>query len=129
MSAFICSVEHLTAIVDTAIENQPGYPNYLPERENMVLALAEENTRAVNYRYDETEEVGEEYRIVSYRPKKNVVSIVQAMKLLQSYRYQCDEGREGDPSVVTTMADNLTDRFDSIFIGSLPGYEIAKWSI
>jgi hypothetical protein len=127
MSAFLCSVAHLSVLTIgiTANRDEPLFDD------EVFTMLLEENANSLKYRYTNPEDCTDEAiaglrfnpLIVLEHPQ--VFTPAALIKLAQSYRYQACE----HPEWQTTRACRLIDELISRQIRNLPGYEAAPWSI
>jgi hypothetical protein len=130
MSAFICSDDHISALVRFACVNNVTFWFGNPSRklgagdeQEIVDILYAENVKSVNYRYihDEPEPTGG----CVYNPNARTLTPVEAIKLAQSLDYQSCE----HPEWATSEAFGITRTLKAEAIRRLPGYELAEWSI
>ena len=151
MSAFMCSDEHVNLILDAvraALPRQSDLLRLLPAdptlphqsvQERLTQAgrmLLRENARSVLHRYDEDvlghdEVVAYDQQIAGYvyvkgGQSQRTATPVQALKLMNSWRYQSCEHDEKDHDPATW---EMFDHFREVLIQALPGYEAADWSV
>jgi hypothetical protein len=135
MSAFLCSPQHIAAIVCFGpITDDYGHYSVGPLPEEVAELLARENVKSVDYRYprDIDEQVNEVFvkeciaaaKILN-KKRPNVYTAVQVIKLCNSLDYQSCE----HPGWEASNAKETLDAIVAIAIRNLPGYEAAEWSI
>jgi hypothetical protein len=132
MSAFICSEDHIGALVRFWIEND-RYGRFREQELNeadwrqIFASLATENGRSMIARYgnglDEIERTGP-------TPTKGLRSYptlepIAAIKQAQCYEYQACE----HDGWSTSEACRITQRIISAAIDQIPGYHAAPWGI
>ena len=130
MSAFICSDNHISAIVKWATRNNVSIWYGNPSRslcaggeQELVDILYAENVKSVNYRYrggDPTTGC-----VCVYDPTSPILAPVAVIKAVQSLEYQSCE----HPGWETSDAKEILQAIQSEAIRRLPGYELAEWSI
>jgi hypothetical protein len=135
MSAFICSQEHINAIVNFWCSTNEDLYIYMPEIEKPLIysahdcsdfemvgqILTDANYKSVNYRYDENEEP-EKYKndifARSYPP-------VQILKALDCLTYQSCEFDGYYESLAYMIVEEIRHKA----ICKLPGYDESQWEI
>lgn len=117
MSAWICSQNHISAIVEAAIDAGKIDP---AAAKTLGQSLWDTNVESVNHRYPDNQNTGYVY---AHRPYP--VRYVQLQKLLHCYAYQsCEhDGWIGSASerLVTSLTGYRTEE--------LPGYDAAEWGV
>jgi hypothetical protein len=128
MSAFMCSDEHTSALVNAAVEYgiagfPPGTPPGDPHALERFALLVEENGASLLARYGEKAHymIGDAHH---YRPGP-ALPVLHVLKLARSYEYQSCEHDGWD----TSRAKRWIDTLIGDLIHRLPGYENAPWSI
>ena len=138
MSAFICSDNHISAIVRWATRNNVSIWYGNPSRslraggdlsrslrtgdeQELVDILYAENVKSVNYRY----RGGDPTTGCVYDPTSPILAPVAVIKAVQSLEYQSCE----HPGWETSDAKEILQAIQSEAIRRLPGYELAEWSI
>ena len=128
MSAFMCSDEHTSALVNAAVEYEitgfqahtsPGDP--LPAER--FARLIGENEASLLARYGEKarEMIGGPH----HYERGPALPVIHVIKLAQSYAYQsCEHGGWG-----TSGAKRWIDALIAELIYHVPGYREAPWSI
>ena len=111
MSAFMCSDEHISSMV-----------NFLPEKERkgagQALFSANEDSLVARY--------GDRITKGKFKYKKDIrVSPVQGLKNCDCFDYQACEV----DNYRASCASALVSRIRSLIIADLPGYEEATWGI
>ena len=148
MSAFLCSPEHISRVVNAAqlapaMRHTNGalrpyitagalatvdVEHNTPE-EALFSDLLQTNLDSLSARYPDAARISDwcsagesAYR---YIEKEKCATAVEAIKLLQSYRYQsCEhEGWE------TSLANAYVTRLIGELICTLPGYEVSPWTV
>ena len=128
MSAFICSDNHISAIVKWATRNNvsiwygnPSRSLRTGDEQEIVEILYAENVKSVNYRYKGDDPTTG----CVYDPTSPILTPVEVIKLTQSLEYQSCE----HPGWETSDAKEVLRTIKSEVIRRLPGYELAEWSI
>jgi len=128
MSAFICSDNHISAIVKWATRNNVSIWYGNPSRslcaggeQELVDILYAENVESVNYRYKGDDPITG----CVYDPTSPILAPVAVIKAVQSLEYQSCE----HPGWETSDAKEILQAIQSEAIRRLPGYELAEWSI
>jgi len=128
MSAFICSDNHISAIVKWATRNNvsiwygnPSRSLRTGDEQEIVEILYAENVKSVNYRYKGDDPTTG----CVYDPTSPILTPVEVIKLTQSLEYQSCE----HPGWETSDAKEILRTIKSEAIRRLPGYELAEWSI
>lgn len=131
MSAFIVDNAHIDALVTYAVDKRVSY--YFNQRTSIDLfnateigqKLLDENTRSVNYRYNE-EDTAERY---AYKQWVRPLAAVAVIKAIDCLDYQCcetDDWRQ-------TEAFAILQAIKEAAVENLPGYkaayEAAPWGI
>jgi hypothetical protein len=129
MSAFICSHQHINAIVRWASRHNVTRWHSNPSRKYSVAGneqdtaalLYAENVKSVNYRYHDTiDSTGIIYD--AFAPDLRPVEVIKACDCLT---YQSCEHPEWDDS----LASQLLKEIQRTAITKLPGYDKAPWAI
>ena len=129
MSAFICSPQHINAIVRWAGRHHVtcwhGNPSRLhsvagKEQDTAALLYAE-NVRSVNYRYFRTIDTSG----IVYDASAPDLRPIDVIKACDCLAYQSGEHPAWDDS----LACRLLKEIQSAAITRLPGYDAAKWEI
>ncbi len=130
MSAFICSPDHISALVRFACVNKVTFYVGNPSRslgagneQEIVDILYAENVTSVNYRYSHHEQ--EPTTGCVYNPNAKRISPVEAIKLASSLDYQSCEHPEWESSI----AHEIVESIKSEAIRRLAGYDAAPWSM
>ena len=129
MSAFIVSNVQINALVRFASINDIRFCcNFTGKRlvvsgneDAIAKLLLDENVRSVNFRYQDSNEVGQ----IVYQIDAPILSAVQVIKAAQCLDYQSCETEDWEQ----TNAKKLLDAIISTAITKLPGYDDAPWSI
>ena len=118
MSAYIVPLKHINAIVKWASKHNVGsVPGNEQATAELLLA---ENTRSVNYRYQESTPVGT--IVFDFdAPDLTPIELIKACRLLT---HQCGETEDWE----TTPACKLLKSCRREALDQLPGYERAAWS-
>lgn len=118
MSAYIVFHNHINAIVKWASEHNVAR---VPGNEQATAELLRaENTRSVNYRYEEANPVGS--IVFDFdAPDLTPIELIKACRLLT---HQCGETVDWE----TTPACQLLKSCRREALDQLPGYERAAWS-
>lgn len=143
MSAFVVNPEHINAMVDLALTNQPG-PSFhywhegsgshevtMETRHETARMLLRENIESVAARYPDddrsmlpgpfpTPDPDEHQHVV--RPG-TLPNPVEALKLIRCYEYQSCEHAGWESSEAAAFCKFLT----GAMIAKLPGYSEAPW--
>jgi hypothetical protein len=125
MSAFLCSDNHINALVEYAFSDRDDYI-YLRHRfgaaDKQALAelLYNENWRSLRTRYNDPE-TGPG---ITYRPRP-LLDAITILKLCDCYDYQACETEDYD----TTRAAKAINFIRHKAIRALPGYEEAPWGL
>jgi len=133
MSAFIVSQKTVNRIIDyiawnsnkdlymLRILNNAGYklPDDVIKLGQDMVAL---NYGAVNERYSEEEKPEKFQRIRNLR-----ASLIQTVKSLQCFLYQCTEGEDFENSKLYQGLRRLEEHLLNEIVTSLPAYEKAVW--
>lgn len=143
MSAFICSDDHIGAIVRYLFAHGPSqwgsgfyigdtrYPFAETRWQDMYAMLATENSLSVNHRYQDTQPSCQVDTVEIVTPTKRSVfayrdlSPVEVIKQCACYDYQACE-HDGWPD---SDARKLIDVVIKIACNNLPGYDAAPWGI
>ena len=129
MSAFICSDEHISAIVTFACQhnisvNTGGYKQYSGGTEQELAdLLMGENITSYNYRYPNDPADPKDFLPVQW--DRRTVAPIGVIKLAQSLDYQSCEHPGWKGSRAKAVCDAVIDKA----INCLPGYDNAPWSI
>lgn len=124
MSAWICSDKHINAVV-TAYADQNGITD-AAELDRIANLLLEENTKSVDYRYQETNE-----RFV-IKFERVEMAPIDAYKLTRSYSYQACEhpGWDADDNEARKISRSVLTYFQEAGLSAYSkSYDKAKWSI
>jgi len=128
MSAFMCSDEHTSALVNAAVEyGIAGFAPRTPPGDPLALErfalLVTENAASLLARYGEKarEMIGPQH---DYVPGP-ALPVLHVLKLARSYEYQSCEHDGWD----TSRAKRWIDTLIGDLIRCFPGYEDAPWSI
>ena len=129
MSAFVCSFNHINAIVNFAADHIE-YGKKIKNKKILTdigQTLWDENYKSVNSLYSEetVKEYWEDNNTYKFVKSENPLNAVQIIKLVISLRYQSNEHSEWKES----DAKKLCERITSAAIELLEGYEEAKWAI
>ena len=153
MSAFMVSIEHINALVSvfsagpaqsamTMSEWKQSvqwpfmlalFPNANPLNE-LGRLLIQANLTSVQARYPDSIKHPEDTpgpedpywtRSYIYQRPGRIPTVPEALKLLESYKYQSCEPDEWETSDVKKACDSLR----TLLIHALPGYEAAPWAI
>lgn len=97
-------------------------------------ALYNMNINAVSQRYAHTVNEGgsipgsydDNDNLLSYKFKYNPVGLIQALKSLQCYLYQCSEGNVEEQSLFKVL-HTIKNHWIAKVIRNLPEYEKAEW--
>jgi hypothetical protein len=116
MSAWIVSKKHIDLLVAAAKGMYGG-----PDADQLGQMLWEENTKSVNFRYNETRPMPS-YKFVS---PKGAIDPVVVLKQISCFEYQACEHPEWKDSKAKEFCEDLTNQM----IGALPGYEEAPWGV
>lgn len=92
---------------------------FLTETGKAMLKL---NNDAVNYRYNEIDEVPVPY---TFRPKRTV-NIFQALKSLQCWMYQCSEG-EFDKTELFKKFGTIANKMMYKIVSGMDEYNNSQW--
>ncbi|GAC1312051.1 MAG: hypothetical protein NVSMB19_26390 [Vulcanimicrobiaceae bacterium] len=124
MSAFLCSNQHISAIL-YAFARADRYTKHDDQAlTEMGVTLLDANAASVAYRYPR--DVGEAKPFKLARSLRlEPLTPVAALKLCQSLNYQSCERDDWAES----PARKLLSRIESALVSNLPGYEEAKWAI
>lgn len=130
MSAFICSDDHISALVRFACVNNVAFWVGNPSRrlgagdeQALVDILYKENVKSVNCRY--RNEAPEPTTGCVYNPNAKRLTPVEAIKLAQSLAYQSGE----HDAWVTSAAFEIVRALKDEATRRLAGYDDAPWSI
>lgn len=132
MSAFVCSTEHINAMLSFVANRRMGATVYTAQN-NYNLRDEEEyrkvaallylmNHRAVMQRYGESAEEDAE-AFPDWRVTRTPYSPVQIIKLCHCYSYQACEANDYDGS----EAHRVVLAIEHIAARELPGYSEAQW--
>lgn len=140
MSASVVGKEHINAMIRAGLHGHYGPLHYYWNKEAKVLneetadeigqMLLEENVKSVCYRYQDSEltnlpgKVNAEWLIpFTYRIMLEAPTAVEAIKIIQCYKYQSCEDPEWEASEAFAFCEALTHaQYDR-----LPGYDAAPW--
>ena len=126
MSAFLCSSQHISRIVNAAEprELMPSPVDGLSDAEYTFNVLVAENRASLMARY-QTDDSDVDMRYVAKRPADAFVKPIAIIKLIHSYAYQsCEhDGWEG------SEAKRWVDKIEHSMLYRIPGYEQAEWAI
>jgi hypothetical protein len=138
MSAFLCSPEHLSALVNYAAAHARGgcslrlmpsnEPRSKTDADYTFERLMFENLKSLEARYPSTPPNTREWSGAEYRFKFELHKVrtpVQIIKLAHCYAYQACEHEGWESSEVKKWIDNV----ERHAIGHLPGYEEAPWGL
>ena len=123
MSAFMCSDEHIGALVHGALVYGIDFPRGLTAPE-LFAELVCENAASLRARYgkDAKEMIGEAPH--RFKPAATLPA-VHLLKLAQCYEYQACE----HDGWATSRAKKWIDNLVAGLIYKLPGYDAAPWAI
>ena len=126
MSAFLCSSEHISRIVNAAgpRELMSSPIDGLSDAEYTFNALVAENRASLMARY-ETDDSDVDMRYVPKRPADDFVKAIAIIKLIHSYAYQSCEHDGWEASKAKQWVDSL----EHSLLHRVPGYEAAEWAI
>jgi len=129
MSAFLCSARHISAIINAVPEYLVTSFGVVDElngdvRHKLFGILAAANASSVDARYSETA-AADEVRSHRYDRGAKAASVIEAIKLTQSLRYQSSEV----PNWNDAQANHLLRMIEGVLITELDGYSNAAWSI
>jgi hypothetical protein len=132
MSAFLCSADHLSSLVN-ALRYEDTYcrlddvvsPGKGTPAERGFSMLLEENIKSLRARYGDDDDWTEDARCMHYNPKARANSILEVIKLAHSYEYQSCEHAEWKESQACRFIRRLISEMTSI----LPGYDNARWTM
>lgn len=133
MSSFLVSEKTIAEIIytlnnlpreyflDSWVRRQPALlPAFDHERE-FGTALWGLNQMALVDRY-----TSETVQVRVYRPQSGKCSIIQGIKSLQCFLYQCNEGQISETPFYKTLEEFLS-KLETAYIMSLSEYEKAHW--
>lgn len=129
MSAFICSHQHINAIVRWASRHNVTSWHSNPSRLHSVAGneqdtaalLYAENVKSVNHRYRDTTDTSG----IVYDPFAPDLRPIDVIKACDCLAYQSCE----HPQWETSLACHLLKEIQRTAITKLPGYDHAKWAI
>lgn len=124
MSAFMCSDEYISALVNGAIEYGIDLPRGYDPGE-WFAALVAENKVSLTARYGKRGEEGRASPRAHRFTPKIALPALHVIKLAQSYEYQACEHDGWDKSEAKRWIDLLI----AGLIFKIPGYGAAPWSI
>ena len=116
MSAWVCSHNHIAAIVEAGIRS-----NTIQRADADAVGqdLLDTNVASVNYRYNDTDTPAK------YTHRVRAVSFVQLAKAVHCYAYQSCEHDGWETSQAKGMSEAILHRASQ----QLPGYDAAEWGI
>ncbi len=136
MSAYVCSNDHISAIVNYPRDTARLYGNpyiyndhsiSISDPEELGQLLLEENVKSVNHRYhDKDSAKPEDYKFqLSPLNGKGSCSTIQFIKHIHCLKYQSCEHDGWEKSI----ALKILNRLEGWAVGHLPGYNDAEWGI